>query len=390
MNTPEKDVRFKLKQLVKMYVHNVHLPHVYKEACRKCTVDPKKIIFADMHEDGLPNSMRSVYISLKRQGYKPVVLCRDIGKMSRVKALRFMGYFMKEYASAGTVFISTYFLPVSSAKKRPETKVVQLWHSGGLLKKMGYDTEDDIPKGYHGAVTANYDLVTVSAPVCENIWESALRLKPGTAQALGLARTDIYFDDKNNKENIDTFFRLVPEAKGKKIVLYVPSFSGNAARARCAGIECMSRSELESRLGDEYYVIYRPHPNLRKDYPVYFEGKDNSMDTSQLLSVADVLITDYSSILFDYSIYKKPFVLFCPDIEDYKKNRGFYADPYTFPCEVTTDVDGLVRAVKEVFTEKSADEIAENKKLLEEFYQKYMGNCDGHSTERILSCAMKM
>ena len=82
-----------------------------------------------------------------------------------------MKSFMKGYAAAGYVYICSYFLPVSSCKKREETKVIQLWHSGGLLKKMGYDTGDDIPKYYKGNVTRNYDLVTVSSEVCIPVWE---------------------------------------------------------------------------------------------------------------------------------------------------------------------------------------------------------------------------
>ena len=80
---------------------------------------------------------------------------------------------MKEYAAAGYVYICSYFLPVSSCKKRKETKVIQLWHSGGLLKKMGYDTKDDIPRDYKGDVTANYDLYyfpTISWSYRRNTW----------------------------------------------------------------------------------------------------------------------------------------------------------------------------------------------------------------------------
>ena len=65
--------------------------------------------------------------------------------------------FMQVYAQAEYVFINSYFLPVSSCRKRKETTVVQLWHSGGLMKKMGYDTTEDIPKYYKGNPTANYD-----------------------------------------------------------------------------------------------------------------------------------------------------------------------------------------------------------------------------------------
>ena len=375
-------IRFGLKQLIKMYIQSVHLPAVYRRACRRTTVDSRRIIMADMHSDGLPFSMQAVYVELIRRGYRPLLMCKDTGKMSYRESLHFMEEFMKAYAGAGLVFISTYFLPVSSAKKRKETKVIQLWHSGGLLKKMGYDTTDDIPKIYKGNVTANYDLVTVSAPICEKVWEKALHLPAGTAKAVGLARTDNYFDKDWNDKSRNLFEEEYPEAKGKKIILYAPSFSGNAANPFCAGLELLAKKGglRPDFFGEEYYLVVRPHPNLRKKYPQYFEKRERRVSSTYILSVTDYLITDYSSILFDYSIYKRPFVLFCPDIDRYEKNRGFYVDINKFPCPVTKTVGEL----KAVFDGTSELRGFGSKDELENFYQKYMGACDGRSLERIM------
>ena len=91
------------------------------------------------------------------------------------------------------------------------------------------------------------------------------------------------------------------------------------------------------------------------------------------------MITDYSSVLFDYSIYRKPFVLFCPDIEAYEKSRGFYADIKSFPAPIAKNRNEL----EKVFRDKLYDNYS--KEQLEDFFKEYMGSCDGHSAERILS-----
>ena len=184
-------ILFRLKQNIKMYIQNVYLPQIYRKEISRTRVNPDKIILADMHSDSIPFSMKEIYNSLVSKGKKPTIYCRDTQKMSPFETMKFMKEFMREYAAAGYVYICSYFLPVSSCDKRPETKVIQLWHSGGLMKKMGYDTKDDIPKFYKGTVTKNYDLVTVSAPVCVPVWESALKLPAGVTKPLGLARTDI-------------------------------------------------------------------------------------------------------------------------------------------------------------------------------------------------------
>lgn len=368
-------VLFRIKQYFKMYIQNKYLPRIYEKAVSKTEVDKDKIIFADMHSEGIPYSMQTVYEALLRQGKKPLNYCADIGKMSALGGIKYMKNFMKDYASAGTVYICSYFLPVSSCKKRSETKVVQLWHSGGLMKKMGYDTSDDIPEYYKGNVTANYDLVTVSAPVCVPVWEKALRLPQGITKPLGIARTDLMYDEKWLAESKKLFKEAYPEAEGKKVVLYAPTFSGNAAHPECPGLDAGLELLFEKEF-PEYFLIIRPHPHMRGKYPEYFDDRFSKISTERLLQETDILITDYSSILFDYSIFRKPFVLFCPDLSKYSEERGLYVDVKTFPATVAENASELATAIRE---EKWGD-----KEELEKFFQKYMGACDGHVTERIL------
>ena len=115
---------------------------------------------------------------------------------------------------------------------------------------------------------------------------------------------------------------------------------------------------------------------MKGKYPEYFDDRFSKISTERLLPETDILITDYSSILFDYSIFRKPFVLFCPDLSKYSAERGLYVDIKTFPATVAESASELAAAIRE---EKWGD-----KEELEEFFQKYMGACDGHVTERII------
>lgn len=364
-------------------MQNEYLPRVYDSYVKKNRVEKGRVIMADMHSDRIPFSMESTYNALVKKGYRPRVICRDFAKLTPMGKLRFLMRFMKEYSMAEYVYICSYFLPVSSCKKRPETKVIQLWHSGGLLKKMGYDTRDDIPIGYVGNVTANYDLVTVSSEICVPVWEKALKLPKGITEPLGLARTDVYFDKDWNERQRKLFYKVYPEAKGKKVALYAPSFSGNAADPQCKGIE-KGIVDMMKNFSDEWFFIVRLHPHLREKYPEYWTKADEKLPTEKILPVVNLLITDYSSVLFDYSIYKKPFVLFCPDIDSYKRTRGFYADPEKFPAPMAknaTDLEYIIR--KKMYFEYYEEEY-------EDFCKKYMGACDGKCSERIVERAEKL
>ena len=99
------------------------------------------------------------------------------------------------------------------------------------------------------------------------------------------------------------------------------------------------------------------------------------MTTNRLLPCADLLITDYSSVTFEYALMGRPMVLWCPDLEEYIRERDFYLDiKRDMPCEPTTeDLEG---AVKKALS-------GEAEMRYEEFCEKYMSSCDGNATKRI-------
>ena len=137
---------FYIKQVLKMAMQQIYLPMLYKRYAGK-PVEKGLVIFADAHHEELPFSMRKMYETLQGdQEYKNETWVTDFGKMGYGSLLKWLKQFMKRYAAAEYVFICDNFLPVSACTKRPETKVVQLWHSGGLLKKSGYDLRELVDK----------------------------------------------------------------------------------------------------------------------------------------------------------------------------------------------------------------------------------------------------
>ncbi|MZH17401.1 CDP-glycerol glycerophosphotransferase family protein [Clostridium sp. BIOML-A1] len=363
---------FYIKQVLKMAMQQIYLPLLYKRYAGK-PVEKGLVIFADAHHEELPFSMKKMYETLQWDPeYKNETWVTDFGKMGYGSLLKWLRQFMKRYAVAEYVFICDNFLPVSACEKRPETKVVQLWHSGGLLKKSGYDTTEDIPKMYKGdSVYKNYDLLTVSAPCCVPVFTKTMRLASGVVQATGISRSDYYYDDVWNQANHEEFYRKYPEAKGKKVILWAPTFRGNAAMPTLCGMEEIQRVMKETE--DRYYWVIKLHPHLEE------KGMKSNCDlpSEKIFAVADLLITDYSSILFDYMAYKKPFLFFAPDFDSFDHARGFYVPYDSFPCKVVTDGAGLPAAIEYELSERDPAEI-------EKCFAYHMSMCDGKATERIL------
>lgn len=356
-----------------MMFQTVILPVIYKIYATK-EIRPNTVILADAHHEEMPFSMRALKQELDRH---PELIVQEMywnnGSCSGIKLLRNMVQFMKTYATTETVVICDNFLPASSCKKREGTKVIQLWHACGAFKKFGYDTTEDIPAYYMGNVQANCSLVTVSAPACIGPFASAMRLPEMRISPIGVSRTDLYFSSDYNQACRERFFLCYPEAKGKKIVLWAPTFRGNPSMARVEGITDIY--EAAETLKETHYFIIKLHPHTQ----MYVKGKSCPIITEELLPVSDIIITDYSSIIFDALIYKLPLVLFVPDYDEYMKSRGLYLDYESIP------------GVK-VYNKKKLIEVLKAEQLLTQsigqdydmFCKKYMSACDGHATDRIV------
>ncbi len=369
---------FRVKQIIKMIFQQVILPVIYNIYAVKPVI-PNTVILADAHHDEIPFSMLAIKDELMQHPELQITeLYWNNSSCSVLGIFRNMACFMKKYATAETVIICDNFLPAASCRKRKGTSVIQLWHACGAFKKFGYDTSADIPSYYKGNVLANCDLVTVSSQICVKPFSSAMRLPEKAVRPVGVSRTDLYFNDTFNQACRNHFFSQHPNAQGKKIVLWVPTFRGNPGIASVKGLDDILHAR--DQLKDTHYFIIKLHPHTQ----AHIEGTNCSISSEELLPVADVVITDYSSILFDAMIYKHPLILFVPDLDEYLDNRGFYLDYNTLPglraqnleqlLQILTDEDLLHSSVNKVYTD---------------FYDKYMASCDGHSTKRIINYIKK-
>lgn len=357
-----------IKQYVKTVLQKTLLPLCYNFSKKK-EIDSELVILADSNCGETPESMVLMRDELLKRGYKVKEMYLDFSVSGIGSVMKFMTGFMKSYANARAVFICNYFVPVTACKKRKETTVVQLWHGCGCLKKFGYDSPDDISSHYKGNAAGNFDIVTVSGQACVKPFQSAFRLPDGKVRSVGVSRTDMFFKEGFAKDCKREFYERYPQYRGRKILLYAPTFRGNASEAYCVGDKYIA--ELSQKLGNGWAVIIKMHPRLKN-------GMTNcDMDTGRLFPVADLLVTDYSSLIFEYSLFGKPVVLFAPDLKEYSGKRSFYLDyEKEMYGETVTDADQLYHAV--LRAEQSFDP-----HKAAEFAGKYMSACDGRSSERI-------
>lgn len=358
-----------------MAVQNVILPLVYFFAKIK-PIDKGLVVFADAHHDSCPVSMQRIYERFKcDEEFKVFEFYHDFSLCGSVKSLKYSIRFMRLYAKADLVFICDNFLPVSACKKRKGTTVIQLWHGCGAFKKFGYDTAGDIPKYYKGNVYKNYDVVTVSSSKCIKPFSSAMRLDESVFRPIGVSRTDIYFDEDFINESTEMFYKENPKARSKKVVLWAPTFRGNPANPYLVGEKAVMNLAASLFESNEWYLVTKSHPHMKKSV---IPETESDLPTERIFPAADLLITDYSSVIYEYALLKKPILIFAPDLENYKSERGFYLDIEDLPAEIITESEKLnlkaVEGAAERFNESDTDA----------FLEKYMTACDGKATDRII------
>lgn len=360
------------RELEKAILQHLVLPLAYMFFCCGKEVEPRKAVFADSKNDGVPYSLRSMYQEAQKRGYECIDFCYNFETMSVWRKLYTSLSFMKQYATAKYIFICDYYLPVSSCHKRNETVVAQLWHASGLQKKFGYDTEDDLKNLKLVNPTRNFDLVCVSAENVKQVIMKNWRLPAEKVQVLGSSRTDILFDKEYLAACREKFYRLYPEAKGKKVVLWAPTFRGKGYDASIVGIEGFNY--IQEKLDNKWFLIAKLHPRVQGAIGT----KTCKLKTEELYAVTDCLITDYSSVFFDYILIKSDVIFFVPDYEQYTIERGLYID-YTkeFKFPVVATKEELLNVLMK-YKSVNTNEIIQ-------YRNKFVIMNDGNASERILN-----
>lgn len=258
------------------------------------------------------------------------------------------------------VFMDNAFLPLAYLKLRPETMLIQLWHGTGTVKKFG----QHVNSGELGALEArcgkNISCVTVSSEATHKLYSECFSVSPDKVKVTGLPRSDFFFNPELVASAKASLTSVFPEIKNRRLILYAPTFRDDSADEQ---EQLRYILELTGRLSDclpdNTVLGLRLHPSLCDSLKITMQdgsgtvSPDNVIDLSRypklntLLASTDLLITDYSSIIFEYALLNRPMLFYAYDLTHFENSdRGFYRDYRTFvPGDVFTGQEELIRAI---------------------------------------------
>lgn len=290
------------------------------------------------------------------------------------------------------IFLNDNFMPLSKARPSADTTVVQLWHGMGAFKKFGFDVE--VPRGVRrreAAANKRLSFVVCSSNGVRDIYANAFGVPYEKVLAAGAPDGDYYFRKESFTAAREHVYAAYSELRDKYVVLYAPTFrdgkddaeilrSFDPAAVKSAVEKWLSNKEntLQKK---EVAVVTRLHPQVHGT--AGFEGCIDATDyddARELCMVADLLITDYSSICMDFVLQDKPTVFYAFDLDFYKGARDFYFDYSSYvPGPIARSMEELEEILSNgsplnpEFTEKS-----------KQFKQFNFDTPDGDSAKRVL------
>lgn len=280
---------------------------------------------------------------------------------------------------------------------KKEQIYVQCWH-GTPLKRLGYDITNsdnamnsvkEIQSKYK-IDTKRFDYMVSPCPFVTEKFRSAWNLsaygKEDAVLQIGYPRNDFlnsFTDEDVRRIKAD----LQLEDCDKKIILYAPTWRDNQHDAKLGYVyrNPVDFDYLQKELGEEYTILFRAHYLVAdnfdfKAYEGFIYDVSSYDDINDLYIIADMLITDYSSVFFDYAILKRPMLFYMYDMEEYRDEmRGFYLDITELPGPILKTEAEVVNAVR-LAGEEPIDEA-----VIDTFNQEYNVMNDGKAAERLVN-----
>ncbi len=322
----------------------------------------RRVVLATSHADRLGGNLAAIRDEIARDA--PQVSVRTLahrstaGPRGRVSgALRGVvaGYHLAE---ASLFVVDDYYFPIYAIRPRRGTRIVQVWHASGALKRFGYSLAGKTFGARasvlrHVRIHANYDLCLVSSHRVAPAYAEAFGLPQDRfSSELGIPRTDVLLDEGWRSAQRAAVRRRYGIPEGRTVVLYAPTFRGDEiGRARDPGL--LDLEVLRAVLADDHVVLVRLHPFVRAAARIgpgldgFAIDASDHPDIHALMVTSDHLVTDYSSAIFEYSLLSKPMSFLAPDLDAYERERGFYLDyRRDLPGPVFDDAAALARHLR--------------------------------------------
>lgn len=363
------------------FLYNI-IYHIIRKLSRK----NNQIIFVSERNEKLSGNLKFIYENINNcENISTVIAtCNQTFPLSSFKH-RIWTYI--KLAQANVILLDDYFEPINRFDFNDQL-VIQLWHACGAFKTFGFTRlgKPGAPK-LNATAHRKYNNVIVSSNNVINCYAEAFGISDEKILPLGIPRTDVFFNDDYARITKNNFYKKYPNLKNKKIILFAPTFRGGNRKSGYYPTKSFDPVKLFNELNNEYAILIKRHFFIKNNFEIPEEYSnliidvDVNEDINDLLFITDILITDYSSTIFESCLLNIPMLFYAFDLEEYIFERSFYHEYKNFvPGKIVYSLDELIKSIK--------DNDFEDYKI-ESFKNKFFDHIDGKSTKRVTNLILK-
>lgn len=289
---------------------------------------------------------------------------------------------LKKMAMANFIILDDHAPLMDWLQVSKDTTVVQIWHAGAGFKSSGYSRWGHIgcpaPNSCHRQYSYGIAGSKSIAPFFSEVWG----INDANVLPTGMPRIDEFLNEEHRKKKTAEIYEQYPLCKGKKVILFAPTYRGRNKASAHYPYELIDFDRLYEVCGDDYVVLFKMHPWVPYPVPIPEQYKDKFVDVNlypninDLFYITELLITDYSSNIFEYSLMRKPMLFFAFDEIQYSFSRGFHRDyRESTPGKVVETFDELLTAIENKDFEYEK---------VDEYVEKHFDYIDTHASDRVI------
>lgn len=376
------DAELKQRGVVYRVVYKWCFSLTYK-LCKLLPLQTRKIIFASDSRSEMSGNFQFVYDELLRRNLNydyHLLLKKGVDEKKNYREIFSLAYHL---ATAKFIILDDFYPMIYPLTIRKNAELIQLWHAVGAFKTFGFSRlgrpGGPSPKSKNHR---NYTKAIVSSHNVAKHYAEGFGIDIENVIPTGIPRTDVFFDKDYQEEVRNNLYEEFPFLKGKKVITFAPTFRGNGQMSAHYPMEVLNLEKLYNELKDEYVFLFKIHPFVKNEFSIPYQFSDFFYDFSSyreindLLFITDILITDYSSVCFEYALLNKPMIFFAYDVEEYVRTRDFYYDYHSFiPGPLAKTTERMIDIIqKEDFKMEK----------IEPFVKYFFDDLDGKATERVV------
>lgn len=344
------------------------------------------VLFTSDSRAEMSGNFEYVYNEMLRQNLDKKYKIHALFKYNISVRRNFIDKFKFPYllGKADYIFVDDFHPLLYTVKFRKSQEIIQVWHAVGAFKTVGYSRTGKKGGPFFNSVNhRNYTKAFVSSETDIPFYGEAFGIKEQNIIPTGVPRTDILFDQDYEKAIVADMEEALPIVKGKQVILFAPTFRGSGHHTAHYPFFKIDFARFARYCRENNaIVLFKMHPfvknklNIPREYQEYFVDVSDFREVNDILFITDILISDYSSLVYEFAVFKRPMLFYAFDLEDYITSRDFYEPYETFvPGKIVESFNDLIVALdqKDFDVEK-----------VEPFLDKHFKYQDGRSSERLV------